>query len=40
MALTKAQKKKVITHSSYMAYIGAVIVIVWAITAIMKARGM
>ncbi len=40
MALTKGQKKKILTHSSYMAYIGAIIVIIWAVTAIMKAKGM
>ncbi len=39
MALTEKQKKRVVRHTGEMAFIGALIIILWAIVSIAKSQG-
>jgi len=40
MSLTKQQKAKIMKHTGEMAFIGVIITILWALTAIAQSRGL
>lgn len=40
MALTKQQKSRILRHTGEMAFIAAVILILWALTSIAKSQGL